>query len=129
MNLCLDANLDSLRKLFKFSIKGKASFLSYQEAINLVTKDSSLNMNARDAVMCYGMSKMTVVFEMAKGPNPYKKMQFVEFLEFIGRVAEEKYKLVEDWPLYQKIERVLDELLPIVGSRRNDWNRKVEIHY
>jgi len=38
------------------------------------------------------MSKMTVVYEMAKGPNPYKKLAFVEFLEFIGRIAAEKYK-------------------------------------
>ena len=49
--------------------------------------------------MCYGLSKMTVQLEMAKGPNPYKKLVFVEFLEYLGRVAFEKYKTSE-LPLY-----------------------------
>ena len=50
--------------------------------------------------MCYGLSKMTVPFEMIKGPNPFKKLAFVEFLEFIGRLAHEKYKHYQEWPLY-----------------------------
>ena len=44
-------------------------------------------MGLREAVMCFGMSKMTVTNEMVKGFNPYKKLTYVEFLEFIGRLA------------------------------------------
>jgi hypothetical protein len=50
--------------------------------------------------MCYGLSKMTVPNEMMKGANPYKKLAYVEFLEYLGRVAYEKYKELEDIPLY-----------------------------
>lgn len=64
-----------------------------------MTKDSIINLSVRDATMCYGLSKMTVQLEMAKGPNPYKKLVFVEFLEYLGRVAFEKYKTSE-LPLY-----------------------------
>jgi hypothetical protein len=41
-------------------------------------------------------------------------MLFPEFLEFIGRVAHEKFKSVDDesYSLAQKIEDVLDDLLP-----------------
>ena len=51
---------------------------------------------------------MTIANEMAfKGVNPYLKLSFVEFLEFIGRLGQEKYK-EEDWPLFEKIEKILD---------------------
>ena len=36
---------------------------------------------------------MTIANEMSyKGLNPYFKLSFVEFLEYLGRVANEKYK-------------------------------------
>jgi len=51
---------------------------------------------------------MTVTNEMRyKDINPYTKLSFVEFLEFLGRVAYEEHKNL-DLPLYQKIEMILD---------------------
>ena len=61
-----------------------------------MTKDSRINIGVREAVQCFGMSKMTVKDEMVKGYNPYKKLVYVEFLEFLGRIAQEKYKDLED---------------------------------
>ena len=78
--------------------------------------------------MCYGLSKMSIVNEMAKGPNPYKKLLFVEFLEFIGRVAAEKYKDCYDWKLYEKIEKILDDVLPMAGYRRRDMARRIDLN-
>ena len=49
----------------------------------------------------------------------YKRLLYVEFLEFIGRVASEKYKTTSD-PLYVKVERVLDDLLGLVGVLRKE---------
>ena len=74
----------------------------------------------KDIVTCYGMSKMTVANELEfKGVNPYLKMQFVEFLEFIGRVADLKYQHEEDIPLYQKIEKLLGPMLSLVKVKLN----------
>ena len=41
-------------------------------------------------------------------------IELLEFYEMIGRVAE--IAIVEDtWPLHRKIEKVLNEWLPLVG--------------
>jgi hypothetical protein len=74
-------------------------------------------MNPKDAVRCFGLSKMTAPHEMGKGGNPYKKILFVEFLEYIGRIAAEKYKDVDE-PLYLKIEKILDQILPYINATR-----------
>ena len=43
-------------------------------------------MNEKDVVKAFGMSKMTVVDE-TDGEKKYDRLYFVEFLEFLGRVA------------------------------------------
>jgi len=86
-----------------------------------MVKDAEVGVNDRQAVFAYGMSKMTVKNEMDNGLTSYKKMVFVEFLEFIGRIANERYKSYSE-PLAMKIEKVLDKLLAVVGYSR----RKVE---
>ena len=44
-------------------------------------------------------------------------MESLEFLEMIGRVADCAFP-DEDWPLEQKINKVLDVWLPLVGCER-----------
>ena len=56
----------------------------------------------------------------------YKKLEFVEFLEMVVRVAIERYKMTE-MQLYEKVERVLDTLLPLVGAERREIQRRVEV--
>lgn len=56
-------------------------------------------------------------------------MVFVEFLEFIGRLSDCKFSGTSDgtnMPLAQKIEFVLDDILPAFGMTRNDVNIAVE---
>jgi hypothetical protein len=59
------------------------------------------------------MSKMTVKDD-AKGKNEYLRLKEVEFVEFIGRIANIKYHCsqAEEMALSIKIEKVLDLLLP-----------------
>ena len=47
-------------------------------------------------------------------------MNYVEFLEMIGRVADTYFagSEMEDLQLAQKIEYLLDEILPVVGKSR-----------
>ena len=52
-------------------------------------------------------------------------MQFVEFLEFIGRLADIKFRQgaeMSSLPLMQKIDAILDELCPSFGLTKNDVN-------
>ena len=73
------------------------------------------------------MSKMGVTIE----PQSYKQysvMQFVEFLEFIGRIADAKFKHSEmsQNTLTVKIEHILEDLCPAFGLTKKDVNIGVE---
>lgn len=62
---------------------------------------------------------MTVRDEI-QSREEYDKLRFVEFLEFIGRVAYTKYFEDEEMNLEAKIELILDAILPIFGFKRHD---------
>ena len=49
-------------------------------------------------------------------------MLFPEFLEFMGRLSEHRYKESDEWnkPLVWKIEQVLEEIMPAFGFKKND---------
>ena len=49
-------------------------------------------------------------------------MLFPEFLEFLGRLADDRYKDGDEWnkPLVWKIEQVLEEIIPAFGLKKND---------
>ena len=61
------------------------------QATDLFTKTSDCCLSYKEAVFCYGISKMTVANENGE-LTLYKKMNFVEFLEMICRVADAKFK-------------------------------------
>ena len=76
---------------------------------------------------CFGMSKMTNR-EAASSRVIETRLFFVEFLEFIGRLAVEYWEYypdIEDIPLAQKIEFVIDQLLQIIGLKRNEVIQQV----
>jgi hypothetical protein len=58
--------------------------------MDLFTKKSDCCLSQKDALFCYGMSKMTVANENENNKS-YFKLLFVEFLEMIGRVADFKF--------------------------------------
>ena len=65
------------------------------------------------------MSKQTVVNEQdEKQVVNYERLSFVEFLEWIGRLADLHFKgsEMEEITLDEKLEYVLDDLLPMVGA-------------
>ena len=57
-------------------------------------------------------------------------MQFVEFLEFIGRLAHIRFKNSSQemaaQPLTTKVELILDDLFQGFGLTRNDVNIEIE---
>jgi hypothetical protein len=55
-------------------------------------------------------------------------MEFVEFLEFLGRLAHLKFKSNVDMTLVQKIEIVLDEVFHGYGLERKEVVIELEEH-
>ncbi len=86
-------------------------------SLELLCKDSGLQMSQRDATYCIGMSQMTVIKEMGNVAE-YSKVDFVEMLEMIGRAAKLVHK--DSSPLLKKIKSVLDELLKVVEETRRE---------
>ena len=60
---------------------------------------------------------MTVKDEVGRRED-YDVLRFVEFLEFIGRVAHTKYVEDHGATLETKVERILDDILPVYGLKR-----------
>ena len=92
--------------------------------MNMMMRDTCLALNDKDATFCYGMSKMTVANESEEATLKYKRLQFVEFLEMLGRIADLKFKGtdMERMKLTIKMEYVLEDVLALVGATRKDVN-------
>ena len=88
--------------------------MTLTHALDLLTARSSLELSVRDSIYCYGMSKMTCAEENAPGKlnDHYSKLEFVEFLEMVGRIAEVKFRgtEMEELTLHKKLEYTLDDL-------------------
>ena len=86
-------------------------------------------MSEKDISFCFGYSHMTVVNEDRQWKK-YLAFEFVEFLEFIGRLAHARFKNsspeMASQPLAQKIEFILDDLMQGFGLSRNEVNIEVE---
>ena len=67
------------------------------------------------------MCKMIVSNEPANYKQ-YSTLVFVEFLEFVARVSDLKFKSMPDTSLAQKIELFLEELCPAFGLTKQDVN-------
>ena len=65
------------------------------------------------------MSKMTIYNECTSFEN-YTKLRFVEFLEFLGRLAWLKYKQEKDWSFKEKCEALFDEIFFKFELERNE---------
>ena len=93
-----------------------------QEANYLFTTEVNL-VSEYIFKICYGFCKMTIQDEQSNFAK-HQKMEFVEFLECIGRVAvaywEQNREHLQEVVLAKKIEFVLDQLLPLVGHQRKD---------
>ena len=70
-------------------------FITYEDVVDMILRRCAMQIPDSDVQYAFGMSKMAVTSE----PGDYKKyntMQFAEYLEFIGRLADAKYKNSDD---------------------------------
>ena len=121
----LKVNIEGLRQIQEYYWTIKQRYMSKRNAIDLVTKDSAVQVTDKDAMYCYGMSKMTLIDEV-KQSKRYVKMELPELCEFLGRVADIKYKDQTNFTLGQKIEFVLDDIFRLINYRRNEKNLEAD---
>ena len=88
-------------------------------------KCENLAISEDDVKFAFGMSKMTV-FNEIQHHMLYRNMKFVEFLEFLCRMAHLKFKGNTDLNLVQKLEFLLDELFAAYTMQRHEVNIEVE---
>ena len=76
-------------------------------------------MPDKDVTKAFGMSKMTVIDETDDGEKKYDRLYFVEFLEFLGRLAYAKFENseLEGLPLKDKLTNLLEELFAYFGEK------------
>ncbi|TNV86466.1 hypothetical protein FGO68_gene14966 [Halteria grandinella] len=128
VNLTLQAHLDPLRQLHKTFFTQTKPYMSYQNAVALFTFFLKGFVTYKEATLCYGLSKMTLEKDFSAEGGGYKKLEFVEFLEYIVRVAHAKYSQQSPrMVLLEKVEKVLDLLLPMVNQTRREIQRYIEV--
>lgn len=122
VNDILEANLDGLKKVYSHYFEPRKKYMTMQDALALMMKDTRIGLIEKDAIFSYGMCKMTVVMESESPTEKYKRLQFVELLEMIGRITDLKYKSLDYPEFLTNIELVLTDVLELVGLKRKDVN-------
>ena len=90
-NDILAANIEGIRMLIEHYLAPRKRFMTKDDFISLVTRDSNVKIGEKEAIYCYGMSKMTVVKESVT-PKKYFQIDQAELCEMICRVTEYKFK-------------------------------------
>ena len=98
--------------------------------VNLVTPEDcdqffrqvcKLAISSKDIMQCYVASKPCVIADSnSKAANQYRKLTFIEFLEFISRLAFQLFKDTEseELDLDKKIEYMLDDIFAHEKTKR-----------
>ncbi|CAG9314269.1 unnamed protein product [Blepharisma stoltei] len=114
VNDILEANLSNLQNIFTKYRERLGRWLSFKSIRALVDK-AKIIINDDELIKVYAFSKMSILNEMDSDGAHYK-MQFVEFLDFLGRLSD----LVcnEDIPIYSKLDLILEKILVSNGLRK-----------
>jgi len=87
--------------------------MTMAEAINLMTNETQYKLMPNEATLCYGLSLQTCSSINKNLERRMKCISLLEFKELIGRFAE--MVIQDDRILVDKIDTVLDNLLPLAG--------------
>ena len=114
-------NIDSLTLMYKFFLSG-INPLTAKTFTELDVRQASamaehLEITVKEISACFSMSKMSNKDELGKYEH-YKKLQMVEFCDFLVRLAFVKFKSSPGLSMLEKAEQLLDILLGLVGKRR-----------
>lgn len=90
--------------------------MTVKDAIELVNTKGELRFLDRQVIKQFGLSKMPHM-DAINNPEFPSRMVFVEFLEFLGRIAFEIFRdhdKMRDEPLHLKIDALFTKLFKIV---------------
>ena len=73
MNDVLEVNLEGLKKVYKHYQEPRKNYMTMQDCLDLMMKDTTLGLIEKDAIFCFGMCKMSVINESENTPQ-YKKL-------------------------------------------------------
>ena len=94
--------------------------MSVKEGIKLYHNKTDIKLSEAQAQYVVGMSLMT---KSQDRPEDYKSLSLVEFLESIGRAAQQKFVGTSkeySTPLAEKIEYILDDLFDPLDMQRTE---------
>ena len=83
--------------------------------------DAKLVIDKDGLRSAFVVCKMIIIEETAQDAEmQYKKLLYVEFLEFLARIAVLYFEgsEMEELELHEKLEYLLDEILPIIEAKR-----------
>lgn len=123
VNDVFEVNIPILEQVYKSFLNPQHKFPDLADMVTMCMAISPCGLSEVEVKFCYAMCKMTIVNEAANYKE-YGKLQFVEFLEFIGRLAHAKFKHngneAASIPLAQKIEFMLDDILAGFNLQRKE---------
>jgi len=109
-----------MRKLYKYyNVAKKTKTFYLEDAIEMFTKDVTLNLLPEMVSQCWGMSKSTNYFDI-KNRKAYFEAPYVEFLEFFARLAMRNFSHFSGTPLPEKVEWLMDLSFPLVNAKRKE---------
>ena len=109
VNDLLVRNEQGIKKLFGLYIHGQKRYMNTKDAIDLINQKAELRFLDRQVIRQFGLSKMPHLDVMKDQAYP-SKLSYVEFLEFLGRIAHEVFKEHETMQ-YEKLHLKYDALL------------------
>ncbi|CDW72567.1 UNKNOWN [Stylonychia lemnae] len=120
VNELLVRNDIGLKKLFGLYQHGQKRFINYKDAIDLINVKAELRFLDKQVIRQFGLSKMSHM-DVLKDPSFPNRMNYIEFLEFIGRIAFEIFKdhsEMQSEPLHIKYDALLTKLFKIVKFQK-----------
>lgn len=112
VNELLLRNEMGIKKLFGLFTHGQKRYMTVRDAIDLVNSKCELRFLDRQVIRQFGLSKMPHV-DAINNPEFPGRMVYVEFLEFLGRIAFEVFRdhdKMKDEPLHLKIDALFTKL-------------------
>ena len=92
-----EANLQHIQKIYRTFTSALHPKMDLKDCHTLCMRednDRSMNVREPDVTFAYGMCKMTLVSEMNNFSTSHNKLEIVEFLEFIARIATARFRKV-----------------------------------
>lgn len=83
-------NEKELKNIYNHFTHPQKKQLNGKDVIELINNKAKLNVPDKSVMLSYGSSKMSCI-NLVESYEQQKKMLYVEFIEFLGRVAKEKY--------------------------------------